>query len=197
MNWRTVCGVLLVSLAVVAVGVPDVYAQPNLIINGNVENDPEPDGFPNDWFHSSGVSYPNDNGPSAAGVKALQIDALSGASNADWRSSEAPAIPNAKYVWSFDYKFLQARRAGSVLICGFSMVVSSRARMCHFLMLPTSNNGRRRHVRLMRRHSPTEVTTRWEPTYLISGLPRITSAPEMVWCGSTTLPFGSFLSRRV
>ena len=112
MNWRTVCGVLLVSLAVVAVGVPDIYAQPNLIINGNVENDPEPDGFPNDWFHSSGVSYPNDNGPSAPGVKALQIDALSGASNADWRSSEAPAIPNAKYVWSFDYKFLQGATGG-------------------------------------------------------------------------------------
>ena len=112
MNCRTGCGVGIMLLAVVAVGVQSVNAQPNLIINGNVENDSEPDGFPNDWFRSSGVSYPDDNGPSAAGVKALQIDALAGGANADWRSSEAPAVVSGKYTWSFDYKFLEGATGG-------------------------------------------------------------------------------------
>jgi hypothetical protein len=112
MNCRTVWGVAILLLAIATVGVQGANAQPNLIINGNVENDPEADGFPNDWFHSSNVSYPNDNGPSAAGVKALQIDALTGAANADWRSSEAPAVPGGQYMWSFDYKFLQGATGG-------------------------------------------------------------------------------------
>jgi hypothetical protein len=112
MNCRTVWGVAILLLAVAAVGVRGANAQPNLIINGNVENDPEPDGFPNDWFHSANVSYPNDNGPSAAGVKALQIDALTGGANADWRSSEAAAVKSGQYKWSFDYKFLDGATGG-------------------------------------------------------------------------------------
>jgi hypothetical protein len=113
MNCRTGWGVAIALLAVLAVGDPNANAQPNLIINGDVENDPEPDGFPNDWFHSAaGVSYPNDNGPSLPGVKALQIDALTGGAQADWRSSEAPAIAGGQYKWSFDYKFLEGATGG-------------------------------------------------------------------------------------
>jgi hypothetical protein len=79
-------------------------ALPGLVINADVETDLEPDGFPNDWFKSSnGVSYPDDNGPSSPGSKAIQIDVA----DRDWRSSTFPVVPGAVYRWSFDYKFLQ------------------------------------------------------------------------------------------
>lgn len=79
------------------------HAQPGLVLNANLENDSDADGIPDDWFHSSGVSYPDDNGPSSAGLKSIQIDSA----NQDWRSTVFPIVPGAPYEWSFDYKFLE------------------------------------------------------------------------------------------
>jgi hypothetical protein len=78
-------------------------ALPGLVLNADVELDSDADGIPDDWFHSDGVSYQNDNGPSSPGVKSIQID-LPGK---DWRSDAFPIIPGAPYEWSFDYKFLE------------------------------------------------------------------------------------------
>jgi hypothetical protein len=91
-----------VALSAVMLFAVMAHAQPGLVLNADVETDSEPDGTPNDWFHSSGVSYPDDNGPSSPGVKSIQIDSA----NQDWRSSLFAIIPGAQYEWSFDYKFL-------------------------------------------------------------------------------------------
>src|SRR5262245_16636150 len=78
------------------------YAKPGLVPNADVELDSNADGIPNDWFHSSGVSYPDDNGPSSPGVKSIQLDSAGN----DWRSEVFSIIPGQTYTWSFDYKFL-------------------------------------------------------------------------------------------
>lgn len=104
MKFRTICraAALLLAVGVVAVGARGAHAQPGLIPNADVETDSEPDGTPDLWFRSGGTSYVDDNGPSAPGSKAIQLDSA----GQDWRSSEAPAVPGALYRWSFDYKFL-------------------------------------------------------------------------------------------
>jgi PEP-CTERM motif len=103
MSCKTVCRAAVLLLAVWVVGVSGANAQPGLIPNANVETDSEPDGTPDSWFHSGGTSYVDDNGPSAPGSKAIQLDSA----GQDWRSSEAPAVSGATYNWSFDYKFLE------------------------------------------------------------------------------------------
>lgn len=101
MRWSLLGGVsALLASTLIAVGVTD--AQPGLVLNADVEIDSDADGIPNDWFHSSGVSYPTDNGPSSPGVKSIQLDSA----GSDWRSEVFPIIPGEKYLWSFDYKFL-------------------------------------------------------------------------------------------
>ena len=102
MRWRLLggCSALLVA-TLMWVGVAG--AQPGLVPNADVETDLEPDGIPNDWFHSSGVSYTDDNGPSSPGVKSIQDDS----GGQDWRSSNFPITLGQAYQWSFDYKFLE------------------------------------------------------------------------------------------
>ncbi|MGD9632486.1 MAG: PEP-CTERM sorting domain-containing protein [Pirellulales bacterium] len=95
-------GRVAVLLSAVLMSVDVAYALPGLVLNGDVETDSDVDGIPNDWFHSSGVSYPDDNGPTAPGLKSIQIDSA----NQDWRSEVFPIVPGAQYRWSFDYKFL-------------------------------------------------------------------------------------------
>ena len=57
---------VMASIAVVVITAGIVHAQPGLVLNADLETDTDADGIPNDWFHSSGVSYPNDNGPIVA-----------------------------------------------------------------------------------------------------------------------------------
>src|SRR5688572_241691 len=102
MRLRTLCGAAALLMATLMWG-GVAWAQPGLIPNADVETDTNGDGIPDDWFHSSGVSYPNDNGPSLPGVKAIQLDS----ENQDWRSSSATVFPGKPYMWSFDYKFLE------------------------------------------------------------------------------------------
>jgi hypothetical protein len=90
-------------LAISIFGVERVDAQPGLVPNANVETDGDANSRPDMWFSSSGVSYPDDNGPSSPGTKSIQLDSA----GQDWRSSTAPVVPGGKYMWSFDYKFLE------------------------------------------------------------------------------------------
>jgi len=115
MKLSKLCGACALLLATMMLA-GGANAQPGLIPNADVETDADPDGdgpempdgIPDDWFHSSGVSYPDDNGPSAPGVKSIQLDSA----NQDWRSSTAPVIPGGPYIWSFDYKFLEGATGG-------------------------------------------------------------------------------------
>jgi hypothetical protein len=102
MSWRLLGGIpVLLAAALMCIGAAN--AQPGLVLNADVETDTDADGTPNDWFHSSGVSYPSDNGPSSPGSKSIQIDSA----NQDWRSEVFPIVPGVQYEVTFDYKFLQ------------------------------------------------------------------------------------------
>lgn len=101
MKWSLLGGSFaLLAATLMSVGV--AHAKPGLILNADVELDSDADGIPNDWFHSSGVSYPDDNGPTSPGVKSIQLDSA----GSDWRSEVFSIIPGETYTWSFDYKFL-------------------------------------------------------------------------------------------
>jgi hypothetical protein len=103
MSCSKLWGITAALAATLAFGLSSAVAQPGLLPNADVETDSDMDGIPNDWFHSSDVSYPDDNGPSAPGTKSIQLNS----EGEDWRSSEIPAVPGGKYTWSFDYKFLE------------------------------------------------------------------------------------------
>jgi hypothetical protein len=108
MTWRSIGGVAAFCLVVLALASNSADAQPGLIPNANVETDGDANGIPDDWFHSSGVSYPDDNGPSRPGQKSIQLDSA----GQDWRSQTFIYEQGAQYHFQFDYLFLPGATGG-------------------------------------------------------------------------------------
>src|SRR5262245_35296116 len=108
MRWRLLGG-FPVLLAATLMCSGAAYAQPGLVLNADLELDSDADGIPNDWFHSGGVSYPDDNGPSSAGVKSIQLDSA----GQDWRSEVFPIIPGKNTNGHSTTSSLRAQPANS------------------------------------------------------------------------------------